>query len=164
MYIVVEPRACSYGLDYWGDAKGLWQTNLNLSVDLIGDVYQSGALFSYAGEPEEITIRVGISFVSEDQACQNAETEVGDATFEEIEAASKALWNERLSTITIDFAHTEPNITELLYSSWYRSQLTPVSLRALAWYVGTDRRNVIVVEQCHARDTRTIRQHDAFLL
>ena len=115
------------GLDYWGDAKGLWQTNLNLSVDLIGDVYQSGALFSYAGEPEEIIIRVGISFVSEEQACSNAETEVGDATFEEIEAASKALWNERLSTITIDFANTEPNITELLYSSWYRSNLTPVS-------------------------------------
>ncbi|EPT04555.1 hypothetical protein FOMPIDRAFT_131733 [Fomitopsis schrenkii] len=115
----------TYGLDFWGDAKGLWQTNLNLSVDLIGDVYQSGALFSYAGEPEDITIRVGISFVSEEQACQNAETEVGGATFEEIEAESKALWNERLSTITIDFANTEPNITELLYSSWYRSNLTP---------------------------------------
>ncbi|KAH9935721.1 glycoside hydrolase family 92 protein [Fomitopsis serialis] len=115
----------TFGLDYWGDAKGLGQTNLNLSVDLIGDVYQSGALFSYAGDPEEITIRVGISFVSEAQACSNAETEVGGATFEEIEAESKALWNERLSTITIDFANTEPNITELLYSSWYRSNLTP---------------------------------------
>ena len=153
--------AYSYGLDFWGDAKGLGQTNLNLSVDLIGDVYQSGALFSYAGEPEEITIRVGISFVSEEQACQNAETEVGDATFEEIEAASKALWNERLSTITIDFANTEPNITELLYSSWYRSNLTPVSNGDMKYRASAD---MVNIEQCYARDTRAICQHDAFLL
>ncbi|CCL98662.1 uncharacterized protein FIBRA_00664 [Fibroporia radiculosa] len=115
----------TYGLDYWDDAKGLGETHLNLSVNLIGDVYQSGALFSYAGEPSEINIRVGISFVSAEQACLNAETEVGSATFDEIITQSQTLWNEQLSKVTIDFSHTEPNITELLYSSLYRASLTP---------------------------------------
>ncbi|EMD37640.1 glycoside hydrolase family 92 protein [Gelatoporia subvermispora B] len=111
--------------DFGLDAKGLGMTHMNLSIDLIGDVYQSGALFSYEGEPEEVNIRVGISFVSVDQACSNAETEVGDSSFEDIMAQSKALWNEKLSKVEIDFAQTAPNVTEMLYSSLYRSFLTP---------------------------------------
>ncbi|KAI0063500.1 glycoside hydrolase family 92 protein [Artomyces pyxidatus] len=110
-----------YGLD----AKGLGQTHLNLSVDLIGGVYESGALFSFAGEPETVILRVGVSFRSADQACANAESEVGTSTFEEIQAQSVALWNERLSKIEIDVANTPPNVTELLYSSLYRGALTP---------------------------------------
>ncbi|OCH93726.1 glycoside hydrolase family 92 protein [Obba rivulosa] len=113
--------ADTFGLD----AKGLGMTHLNLSLNLIGGVYESGALFSYEGEPEQVNIRVGISFVSADQACSNAETEVGNSTFEEIMAQSKALWNEKLSKVEIDFANTAPNVTEMLYSSLYRSFLTP---------------------------------------
>lgn len=118
-----QPSHKRYGLD----AKGLSQTHLNLTRSLIGDTYQYGALFSYSGSPSQVTIRVGISFVSEAQACQNAETEVGDSTFEEIEAQSKALWNEKLSKVEIDLKGTPENVTELIYSSLYRASLTPVS-------------------------------------
>ena len=112
----------SYGLD----AKGLGQTHLNLSIDLIGGVYQSGALFSYDNNPETVNIRVGVSFRSEDQACANAESEIGSFSFEEIETQAKALWQEKLSKIEIDVGGTPPNVTEMLYSSLYRSSLTPV--------------------------------------
>jgi putative alpha-1,2-mannosidase len=108
-------------------ARGLGETRLNLSVNLIGGVIESGALFSFAGEPTQVTIRVGVSFVSEEQACSNAESEIGTATFEEILAQSKELWNERLSRIEIDVPATPANVTELLYSSLYRASLTPVS-------------------------------------
>lgn len=119
--------ADTFGLD----AKGLGLTHLNLSLNLIGGVYQSGALFSYdvepltTTEPVSITLRVGISFVSSDQACQNAESEVGSSSFETILAQSKALWNDKLSKIEIDVANTPENVTELLYSSLYRASLTP---------------------------------------
>ena len=43
----------------------------------IGVAYQSGALFSYDNNPETVNIRVGMSFRSEDQACANAESEIG---------------------------------------------------------------------------------------
>lgn len=115
-----------YGLD----AKGLGQTRLNLGQNLIGAPYQSGALFSYSGKPEQINIRVGVSFVSADQACSNAESEIGSSTFEDIVTKSKALWNERLSKIEIDVINTPANITEMFYSSLYRSSLTPVSNHA----------------------------------
>ncbi|KAG6919383.1 hypothetical protein DXG01_006932 [Tephrocybe rancida] len=110
------------------DAKGLGQTHLNLSLNLIGGVYQSGALFSFDIQPPatpQIILRVGVSFVSADQACSNAETEVGDATFDEILANAKAQWQEKLSKVEIDIANTPANVTEMLYSSLYRASLTP---------------------------------------
>lgn len=113
----------SYGLD----AKGLGQTQLNLAMNLIGAPYQSGALFSYSGTPTEIIIRVGVSFVSADQACSNAESEIGSSSFENIVNEAKVLWNEKLSKIEIDVTNTPANITEMFYSSLYRASLTPVS-------------------------------------
>ncbi|KAI0044234.1 glycoside hydrolase family 92 protein [Auriscalpium vulgare] len=107
------------------DAKGLGQTHLNLSVNLIGGVYESGALFSFSGKPSQVNIRVGVSFRSTAQACANAEAEVGTASFEDIQKQSVALWNERLSKVEIDVANTPPNVTEMLYSSLYRASLTP---------------------------------------
>jgi len=109
------------------DAKGLGMTHLNLSLNLIGGVYQSGALFSYLGEPEQVNIRVGVSFVSVDQACANAEEEIGTTSFDDIHVRARALWQEKLSKIEIDVGGTPPNITEMLYSSLYRASLTPVS-------------------------------------
>ena len=117
-------RFFSHGLD----AKGLGQTHLNYTMNLFGDVYQSGALFSYDNNPETVNIRVGVSFRSEDQACANAESEIGSSSFEEIESQAKILWQEKLSKIEIDVGGTPPNITEMLYSSLYRSALTPVCL------------------------------------
>ena len=95
-------------------------------MDLFGDVYQSGALFSYDNNPKTINIRVGVSFRSEDQACANAESEIGSSSFEEIENQAKVLWQEKLSKIEIDVGGTPPNVTEMLYSSLYRASLTPV--------------------------------------
>jgi len=103
------------------------ETKLNLPSNGFGGVVESGALFSFAGNPTQVTIRVGVSFVSEEQACSNAESEIGTSAFEDILAQSKVLWNEKLSRVEIDVPHTLPNVTELLYSSLYRSSLTPVS-------------------------------------
>ncbi|KAF9010673.1 glycoside hydrolase family 92 protein [Cyathus striatus] len=107
------------------DAKGLGQTHLNLSINLIGGVYESGALFSFDNAPQEVNIRVGVSFRSADQACANAEEEIGTSSFEDIQAQAKALWQEKLSKVEIDVANTPANITEMLYSSLYRASLTP---------------------------------------
>ncbi|EIM82754.1 glycoside hydrolase family 92 protein [Stereum hirsutum FP-91666 SS1] len=116
------------GDDYGLDAKGLGMTHLNLSVNLIGGTpYESGALFSFSNSPSTILIRVGVSFVSSAQACANAESEIGDATFEEVWDASRSAWNERLRKIEVDFelGGTPENVTEMLYSSLYRASLTP---------------------------------------
>jgi len=107
------------------DVKEFGQTHLNFSINS-GGVHQSGALFSYDNNPETVNIRVGVSFRSEDQACANAESEIGGSSFEQIQGQAKALWQGKLSKIEIDVRGTPPNITEMLYSSLYRSSLTPV--------------------------------------
>jgi putative alpha-1,2-mannosidase len=121
-FLILKSSSYSYGLN----AKGLGQTHLNVSRNLIGTSIQSGALFSFDGNPSEVVFRVGVSFKSADQACANAEEEVGDATFEDIVTRSKTLWNEKLSKIEIDLQNTPANVTEMLYSSLYRASLTPV--------------------------------------
>ncbi|KIY50865.1 glycoside hydrolase family 92 protein [Fistulina hepatica ATCC 64428] len=103
------------GNDIGLDAKGLGLRYLNLTDSLIGDDYESGVLFSYAGNYTEIILRVGVSFVSVDQACANAEEETGSASFEEIKAHARALWNEKLSRIEIDVANTPANVSEMLF-------------------------------------------------
>ncbi|THU96772.1 glycoside hydrolase family 92 protein [Dendrothele bispora CBS 962.96] len=122
------------------DAKGLGLTRLNLTRNLIGGVYQSGALFSYKGTPSTINIRVGVSFVSTEQACANAESEVGSSSFEDIVNQSKALWNAKLSKVELDLANTPPNVTEMFYTSLYRSFLTPNNAtgEAQGQFAGTD--------------------------
>ncbi|KAK7052309.1 glycoside hydrolase family 92 protein [Favolaschia claudopus] len=124
-----KQKLSEYGVwtaDNFGlDAKGLGQTHLNLTLNLIGGVYQSGALFSFDNTPAQVNLRVGVSFVSTDQACANAESEVGSSSFEDIHEAAKALWNEKLSKIEIDVPNTPENVTEMLYSSLYRAALTP---------------------------------------
>lgn len=114
---------------YGMDAKEVGLTHMNLSVNLIGGPpYQAGALLSFpaaASGPTTITIRVGVSFVSAQQACSNLQEEVGTASFEDVEAASKALWNQKLNKVELDLANTNANVTEMFYSSMYRSFLTP---------------------------------------
>ena len=103
---------------------------VNLTLNLIGGVYQSGALFSLSPPDRAnntLNIRVGVSFRSVEQACANAEEEVGSASFEEIRDRARLLWLDKLRRIEIDLANTSKNVTQMLYSSMYRSFLTPVS-------------------------------------
>ena len=127
---------------------------------------ESGALFSFAENPAQVTIRVGVSFVSEEQACNNAESEIGTATFEEILAQSKKLWNEGLSRIEIDVPNTPANVTELLYTSLYRASLTPVNHFPpfLELHLDSISDVLRIKEQCYRRGPRTICRHELVLL
>ena len=125
-------------------------------------VFESGALFSFAGDPTQVIIRVGVSFLSEQQACANAESEIGTSTFNQIQAQSKTLWNERLSRIEIDVPHTPPDVTELLYSSLYRASLTPVS-RIPILTTGFLTCTAAHQEQCHRRGARRLSGHGIVL-
>ena len=106
---------------------------VNLTLNLIGGIYQSGALFSLSPPDRAnntLNIRVGVSFRSVEQACANAEEEVGSASFEEIRDRARLLWLDKLKRVEIDLANTSKNVTQMLYSSMYRSFLTPVSFPA----------------------------------
>ena len=160
-----KQKLSEYGVwtaDNFGmDAKGLGMTHLNLSQNLIGGTpYQSGALFSYDDDPEDIILRVGVSFVSADQACTNAVEEIGSRSFEEIVNDSGGLWNAKLGKIEIDLSGTPADIIEMLYTSLYRASLTPVSipLAAISHFPQGK------TEQCYSGRARRVCKYAFFLL
>ena len=72
---------------------------------------------------EQVTARVASSFISEEQALRNLETEVGDADFETVKARAQERWDEVLGRIEVSGGTEEQYRT--FYSCLYRSTLFP---------------------------------------
>lgn len=70
-----------------------------------------------------VTMKIGISFVSTENAAANLEDEIGDASFDEIHQQAKDIWTDLLSTIEVAGGTAKQN--EMFYSSFYRSFLWP---------------------------------------
>lgn len=90
------------------------------------DEARLGAVFSF-DNAKEITSRVGVSFISSEQACQNVDDQIPEGTtLETLEDDVKTAWNDQiLSKITT----TDTNSTrlQLLYSSLYHMHLVPTN-------------------------------------
>jgi predicted alpha-1,2-mannosidase len=95
-----------------------------------GQPPQRGALISWKKSKsvdqadKQILIRAGVSYVSAEQACLNAEQEIPTWDFDGVHDASRAAWNEKLSRLRIA-NDTDETIAELVYTSFYRSFLSP---------------------------------------
>ncbi|KZP26864.1 glycoside hydrolase family 92 protein [Athelia psychrophila] len=125
-------------------ASGTYQSNtsatpsdINISVNTTSLSYsgttspspvQAGVLLSF--NSSSVLARFGVSFISTDQACANAESEVPDWNWTAVQDASKAKWEDVLSRVTVDTQAENPTIVELLYSSLYRASLVPANLTA----------------------------------
>lgn len=70
-----------------------------------------------------VNVKVGLSYVSLENARLNLETEVGSASFETIQERAKAKWEEKLALIQIDEADVEKKT--VFYSALYRSFQMP---------------------------------------
>jgi putative alpha-1,2-mannosidase len=60
---------------------------------------------------------VGVSFISPEQACSNAESEIPDFDFEGTQASARAQWNELLSRVQVGTKGVDKEVVELFYSS-----------------------------------------------
>ena len=72
---------------------------------------------------EQVTARAASSFISEEQALRNLETELGDADFETVKAKAQERWDEVLGRIEV--AGGTPEQYRTFYSCLYRSTLFP---------------------------------------
>ncbi|KAH8836162.1 glycosyl hydrolase family 92-domain-containing protein [Flagelloscypha sp. PMI_526] len=72
-----------------------------------------------------ILVRVGISFVSTEQACQNAEKEIPDWDFTRVRNEAQKEWSDILGRIVVDDEQVDSETISLLYSSLYRTHITP---------------------------------------
>jgi putative alpha-1,2-mannosidase len=80
-----------------------------------------GALLGFrpqsADEPTTILARVGVSFISEEQACTNAEAEIPDFDFARVVNAARSEWDELLGRVQVVVAEGQEDTRKLLYSS-----------------------------------------------
>ncbi|CAG8494514.1 17430_t:CDS:10 [Gigaspora margarita] len=71
-----------------------------------------------------ITSRVGISFLSADQACKSAQEEVPNFDFEKTRELAVNAWETELSKIRVD-GEVRSDLKTIFYSSLYRTMIIP---------------------------------------
>ncbi|CAL1712506.1 unnamed protein product [Somion occarium] len=97
---------------------------------------QVGAMLTFTPRrigPTSILARVGVSFISADQACSNAEQEISTFDFNHVRSAARAEWNDLLGRIQVKTDDVDPEIVSLFYSSVYRTHISPADCENPRW-------------------------------
>ena len=74
-----------------------------------------------------VTARVGVSFVSTEQACRNAETEIPDplGSFSELKSKAADAWRQKLSAVSISPGGADQSLQTSFYTAIYRTMISP---------------------------------------
>ncbi|KAG8168406.1 hypothetical protein KVR01_001155 [Diaporthe batatas] len=77
-------------------------------------------------EADQIQVRVGLSYISVDRACQNAESEIpGDFDFDGTKAAAEAAWRTKLGVVSVDPTGVNSTFLTTFWSGLYRTFISP---------------------------------------
>jgi putative alpha-1,2-mannosidase len=76
-------------------------------------------------ETNYVLARVGVSFISVDQACYNAESEIPDFDFERVHTAARKEWSKKLGAIEVDATGVSEEMQTTFWSGLYRTLLSP---------------------------------------
>ncbi|KAJ8064826.1 hypothetical protein OCU04_007134 [Sclerotinia nivalis] len=73
-----------------------------------------------------VSARVGVSFISSDKACQNAENEIPDWDFAGLKKTAEDAWREKLSVVTVEAGNgSDISLLTNFYSAIYRTMMSP---------------------------------------
>ncbi|KAI5856710.1 glycoside hydrolase family 92 protein [Durotheca rogersii] len=86
----------------------------------------AGAWVHFARPPKgQIMARVGLSFLSVEKACRNAEAEIPDFGFQDVVRASESAWKEKLSVVEPDYSGMNDELLTTFWSGLYRALISP---------------------------------------
>ncbi len=86
----------------------------------------AGAWIQFDKYPRnQILARVGLSFLSTDQACTNAEAEIPRFDFDRTVRAAEDAWREKLSAVEVDATGVDEALQTTFWSGLYRTFLSP---------------------------------------
>lgn len=87
---------------------------------------QGGAFVRFHNPPSnEVLARVGLSFMSIEQACQNAESEIPTFDFDGTRAVATERWTEKMAPIRVSTTGVNASMLTNFYSSIYRTMVNP---------------------------------------
>ncbi|KAF1363603.1 hypothetical protein EJ07DRAFT_102433 [Lizonia empirigonia] len=81
--------------------------------------------FERPNAANQILARVGMSFISEAQACSNSEREIPTADFDAVVTAAEEAWKEKFSVITLKDSGVSEVLLKAFWSGVYRSMISP---------------------------------------
>lgn len=136
MYYHATTNVPVTSLRTWGD-KG------QLSEATAQDGTDTGAVLGFdAADGENIELRVTLSPISAEQAATDQENEVGDLTFDQARAQTRADWNRTLGAVDVQASRrSDPDstLTKLFYTHLYRMYALPVNATSTSGtYRGAD--------------------------
>ncbi|KAJ3561336.1 hypothetical protein NPX13_g8988 [Xylaria arbuscula] len=100
--------------------------NLTISRSINGYPLPGGAFVRFESPDDPVIARVGLSFISSDQACANAEAEIPSFDFDAVDSAATDAWREKLSPIVVSTGGgVDPEQVKNLYSGIYRTMVNP---------------------------------------
>ncbi|OJI97451.1 hypothetical protein ASPVEDRAFT_49456 [Aspergillus versicolor CBS 583.65] len=100
--------------------------NVTVSRSINGYPLPAGGFVRFnQHQSHTIKARVGLSFMSIDQACQNAEHEIPDFDFNATRSAAVDLWTEKLAPIRVSRNGIDHSVLTNFYSGIYRTMVNP---------------------------------------
>ena len=78
-----------------------------------------------APENSQLLARVGVSFISVDQACGNAEREIPGFDFNATESGAVDAWADKLSVVSVDAEGVNDTLRKVFWSGLYRGMISP---------------------------------------
>jgi putative alpha-1,2-mannosidase len=99
--------------------------DLKISRSINGYPLPGGAFVRFKSAENPILVRTATSFISIEQACSHAETEIPDFDFDRISAAATDAWRKKLSPIIVSAAGVNKSLVTNFYSGIYRTMINP---------------------------------------
>jgi predicted alpha-1,2-mannosidase len=87
---------------------------------------KTGAILTFDGETDVVRVKIGISFVSELKARENAAAEIDHFDFDKQMSKLRAQWDSLLCRIEID-KNTDIKYKRMFYTALYHTMLEPVN-------------------------------------
>lgn len=112
---------------YVNDRAGTYPKEIFVERGINAFYIQSGGFVRFHTPVRNNTIqaRVGVSLLSTDQACRNAESELSDWDFAGTVKAAQKAWSKKLEGITITTGGADPSLLKTFYSGLYRNMISP---------------------------------------
>jgi len=128
----------SYTLHFCADFKnsgnrnvvGIWEDSQpvqNVTERLFKNRGGGGGytVFDLPSRADPILVRVGLSFISDTQACENAESEIPDFNFEAVKAVAEEAWRQKLQVVEIVPGGADVDSQVVFWSGIYRTMISP---------------------------------------
>ncbi|KKK15194.1 alpha-1,2-mannosidase, putative subfamily [Aspergillus rambellii] len=114
----------------WKDNRAtLGQTNVSVTTDSTHPAtsFSAGTFtrFHPPTQDDGILARVGVSFVSVEQACSNVEQEQPDFDFDATVMAAESAWREKMEVVKVDAQGVSSELQTIFWSGAYRAMISP---------------------------------------